>query len=86
MKPCGIQLRVIPQEMLKIFILDTSLKITNWRLQLHVSRAKELTDNADVLQWLLIWSLISHNCDKYVEIGISTWDPSWNYDTGTISF
>ena len=39
---CGIPLRAISQKMLKDFILEMSLKITNLRLQLHLPGANEL--------------------------------------------
>ena len=39
---CGIHLWAIWQEILKIPILDKSLKITNFRLQLHLTEANEL--------------------------------------------
>ena len=43
MQSCGIRLRVISQEMLKIYILDMDLEITNSRLQPHLPAANELT-------------------------------------------
>ena len=42
MRSWGIHLRAIPQQMLRIFILDMSLKITNWRLQSHLPGDNEL--------------------------------------------
>ena len=41
MRSCGIQLKVISLEQLKISILDVSLKITILRLQLHLPGANE---------------------------------------------
>ena len=45
MGPCGINLRAISQEMLKMYILDTSLKIINLRPQPHTPVANELKEN-----------------------------------------
>ena len=46
MRSCDIHLGVISQETFKIFILDVGLKITWWRLQLHVPGDNELTQIA----------------------------------------
>ena len=43
LRSCGNHLQAISQEMLKIYILDTGFKITNLRLQMHLSGANELT-------------------------------------------
>ena len=43
-KSCGIYLRTISHKMLNICILDTSLKITNLRSQLHLPGANQLTE------------------------------------------
>ena len=42
MKSCGIHLTAMLQEMLKISILDISLKISYLRLQLHLPEVSEL--------------------------------------------
>ena len=49
MKFCGIHLRAIPQEMLKIFILDMSLRIVNLRWQLHLPGAYELASQVQYI-------------------------------------
>ena len=41
-RSCGIQLRTILQEMLEIYIFDTSLKITNLRLQAQLPGVNEI--------------------------------------------
>ena len=42
-RSCGLHMRAISQEILNIFILDMSLKITNIGLQPHLSGANELS-------------------------------------------
>ena len=42
MRSCGAHLRAISQEMLKISILDMSMKMNNLRRQMCISRFNEL--------------------------------------------
>ena len=42
-RPGGIHLRAISQEMLKVYIFDMNLEITNLSLHLHLPGANELT-------------------------------------------
>ena len=53
MRSCNIHLKAISLEMLKISILDMSLKITYLRLQPHLPRANELTGSMSHTQWNL---------------------------------
>ena len=50
MKSCGIHLRAISHEMLKIATLDVSLKITNLRLHPHLPGTNELS-----ITWWFPW-------------------------------
>ena len=50
MRSCGIHLRPFSGEMLKISIMERSLKITNLGLQAHIPRANELNTF-----WLTRW-------------------------------
>ena len=45
MRSCNIHLRSIPYEMIKISILDVSLKIADLKLQLYLPGANKLNLN-----------------------------------------
>ena len=51
-KSCGIHLRAISHEMLKICTLDVSLKITNLRLHPHLPGTNELRQSRSVNTWM----------------------------------
>ena len=72
-RSCGIHLRTISQEMLKMSILDMSLKIINLRLHLHLLVANEF-----LIRTLCRGSGIWLNfCYILLTIWISHWYLAW---------
>ena len=53
MRFCGIHLRAISEEILKISILNMSLNITNLKLQPHLPGTNELNTGPSVMKYLM---------------------------------
>ena len=81
MKPCGIHLRAISHEMLKISILDVSLKITNLRLQPHFPGTNELLSVVGDRGWGKRRNIMDIGVNRRAKIGVG-WG-IWILDEGT---
>ena len=95
MRSCGIHLRVILQEMLKISSLDMNLNITNLRLQLHFPGANE----SQYLTWNIWkplkiifkflckhWTQETSDASVLWSLSICCWDMNFKIHKNIIAF